>query len=56
MQCKKCGRIRKTALMPRPHFYCDVCEPPAAPSGVVATVILWLGVMLLVLGAWALVG
>ena len=58
MMCKTCGRIKKTALTPRPHFYCDWCDPPPVDGegNIVGTVLLWISVIILIVGAWTLLG
>ena len=56
MQCQKCGRIKKFAFTESPHFWCYVCEPRAGESSLISTVLLWVGVLILIVGAWALLG
>jgi hypothetical protein len=56
MQCQKCGRIKKFAFTESPHFWCYVCEPRAGESSLISTVLLWVGVLILIVGAWTLLG
>ena len=45
----------KLSFTGRPHFFCPVCEPQP-PSSIITVVILWTAVLLVIVGAWALLG
>ena len=56
MQCQSCGRIKKFSFTERPHFWCYVCEPRVVEQNIGRTIVLWLALIGVIIGAWMLVG